>query len=254
MPTPMALRTSNVAFVPASRLAPPDLGPLAAPTPNAAPAAPAAAAAPGDAPTGPVAFRPAGAVNLDAILDRFEPAAPASAPPAPASTGPEKLDRPVLLFNGQCETCKVLSSWVKQKDASGKDLIDERPIPSTPEELARLNPDLDIWKVYEEIHLLMPDGSVKKGGEAIAEVLKRLPGQGWYTWAFDVSVFGFKPGMLALEGAYKLLDAIRPALGCSSCGGGPVAWWAKPIKWTADAVKWLMGKGKDDAHAAPQAG
>jgi predicted DCC family thiol-disulfide oxidoreductase YuxK len=245
MPTPLSTRLgAPIAFVPASRLPEPELpaalddGPVATPERKQPPAG--------------LAFKPAGAaVDVDALLDRFEGPTSGDAVDV-VGEGPaarEVFDRPILLFNGQCETCKVLSAWVKKQDAKGEDLIDERPIPSKPEALARLNPDLDLWTVHEDIHLLLPDGTVKKGGEAIAEVLKALPNTGWYTWAFDVSVLGMKPGLAALQAGYKVLDAIRPALGCTSCGGGPVVWWAKPIKWTADAIKWVLGV----EHKAPDA-
>lgn len=145
--------------------------------------------------------------------------------------------RPILLYNANCQVCRMLSEWVKQQDASGGDLIDERPIGGNPSALTALSPDLDIWKVYEKIHLVMPDGEVKIGGNAVAEVLKRLPSTKWLGAIVDLGIGEFKPFLFLLDGAYNVLDAIRPALGCESCGGGPVAWWALPIKWTADAVK-----------------
>src|SRR5690606_29525155 len=129
---------------------------------------PAAAPAP-SAPASdvPIAFRPAAApVSVDALLDRFEAntTAPAAAPAVPSATGePEPLERPVLLFNSQCEVCQVLSSWVKAADLKGDDLIDERPLPNDPAALARIHPGLDIWKAYEEIHVVMPDGRLLKG-------------------------------------------------------------------------------------------
>jgi hypothetical protein len=54
-------------------------------------------------------------------------------------------------------------------------------------------PDLDIWDAYANIHLLMPDGSMKLGGEAVAEVLRRLPRSKWLARSFGVSIFGFRP-------------------------------------------------------------
>ncbi len=245
MPSPLSTRLSSapIAFVPAAAQ------PAVVTTPVAA--APATAAPAGS--DAPIAFRPAAApVSVDALLDRFEAPAPAGTP-APAVTTtpvPEKLERPVLLYNSGCEVCQVLSSWVKAADLKGDDLIDERPLPNDPAALARIHPGLDIWQAYEEIHVVMPDGRLLKGGAAIAEVLKRLPHTSWLSGALELELFGTKPGVAALHAAYKLLDAIRPAIGCSSCGGGPVAWWAKPIQWTANAVKWLLGKGHEEAPAA----
>ena len=37
-----------------------------------------------------------------------------------------------------------------------------------------MSPGLDIWDAYATIHLLMPDGSMRLGGEAVAEVLTLL--------------------------------------------------------------------------------
>lgn len=245
MPTLLATRVNSapIAFRPAAEIQ------ASAPSPAAAPAPSAPAS------DVPIAFRPAAApVSVDALLDRFEAntTAPAAAPAVPSATGePEPLERPVLLFNSQCEVCQVLSSWVKAADLKGDDLIDERPLPNDPAALARIHPGLDIWKAYEEIHVVMPDGRLLKGGAAIAEVLKRLPHTRWMSGLFDLEVFGKKPGVAALHVAYKFLDAIRPALGCSSCGGGPVAWWAKPIKWGADLVKWTLDKGDEKAPASP---
>lgn len=245
MPTPSNL----IAFRAAPRTPPPGFAPANS---DAAPAAttpppgfrPAGSAPAGAAPDG---FVRAGASAPDALamLDSFEaPAAPANlnrADGVVADPLPEKLDRPMLLFNSLCEVCQVLSAWVKEQDNGGGDLIDERPIPDDPETLKKLNPNLDIWKVYEEIHLLMPDGTIKTGGEAVGEVLKRLPATKWAAWLVDVGIGPVKPFQWGLNGAYKFLDAIRPALGCKSCGGGPVAWWAKPIKWGADLVKLVRG-------------
>ena len=56
-----------------------------------------------------------------------------------------------------------------------------------------LNPDLDIWDAYATIHVLMPDGSMKLGGEAVAEVLRDLRNTKWFAWIFAVSMFGFRP-------------------------------------------------------------
>jgi predicted DCC family thiol-disulfide oxidoreductase YuxK len=154
--------------------------------------------------------------------------------------------RPILLYNAMCETCAAISNWIKKNDASGRDLIDERPLGGDPSALQALHPDLDIWKAYERIHVLMPNGEIKTGGAAIAEVLKRLDATQWFAWVFDVGVGGVKPFLWALEGGYRVLDAIRPALGCSSCGGGPLPWWGLPIRWTRDAFvavrDWLSPK------------
>lgn len=183
--------------------------------------------------------RPAGRAcsAADRLQDGYERvSAPAArAPNAQAPAAAEK--RPILLYNDQCQVCRLLSGWVKAQDAKGKDLIDERPIGGDPEALLAIHPDLDIWKVYETIHLVMPDGTLKKGGAAIGEVLKKLPPTGWLAPLLDLSIGGWHPFQKLLDAGYVTLDKLRPAIGCESCGGGPVKWWALPVKWTADAVR-----------------
>ena len=93
-----------------------------------------------------------------------------------------------------------------------------RPIGQDPEELRALNPDLNIWDAYATIHLLMPDGSMKLGGEAVAEVLRNLPSTRWFSWTFGINVFGTRPFQAMLNVAYAILADVRPVFGCESCG------------------------------------
>jgi predicted DCC family thiol-disulfide oxidoreductase YuxK len=113
---------------------------------------------------------------------------------------------PVLLFNDECGVCRSIAGWVKKQvqGVSGTTLIVVRPIGQDPEELRALNQDLNIWDAYATIHLLMPNGSMKLGGEAVAEVLRNLPGTRWFTWTFSISLRSSAiPGAAEL-GIYRL--------------------------------------------------
>jgi hypothetical protein len=75
---------------------------------------------------------------------------------------------PILLFNGECAVCRSIARWVKtsaEKTPGGVRIL-EQPIGDDPDVLQVLHPGLDIWDAYETIHILMPDGSMKLGGEA----------------------------------------------------------------------------------------
>jgi predicted DCC family thiol-disulfide oxidoreductase YuxK len=148
----------------------------------------------------------------------------------------------LLLYNDECGVCRAIARWV-QKSAQPKpgeaSLIVERPIGNDPVALRALHPDLDIWDAYATIHLLMPDGSMKLGGEAVAEVFRRLPSTRWFTWLLGLPLFGFRPFQGILDVAYAVLADVRPLFGCESCGI-PRA-WMKPIGWTIKAVKGLFG-------------
>ena len=98
---------------------------------------------------------------------------------------------PVLLFNDECGVCRSIAGWVKKQvqAGSGTTSIMVRPIGQDPEELRALNQDLNIWDAYATIHLLMPDGSMKLAGEAVAEVLRNLPSTRWFV-KWTASLFG----------------------------------------------------------------
>jgi predicted DCC family thiol-disulfide oxidoreductase YuxK len=156
----------------------------------------------------------------------------------------QKLTNPTLLFNDECKICRRIARWVQASAQiqSGDARIVERPIGDDPEALRSLNPDLDIWKPYETIHLLMPDGSMKLGGEAVAEVLRNLRSTQWFAWSFAVGIFGFRPFQLLLNLSYALLAGMRPLLGCESCGTPSV--WMRPIGWMIQEAKVLFGHNR----------
>ena len=152
-------------------------------------------------------------------------------PATRSSLQPENNRKPVLLFDDECGVCRHIASWVRKlaKDKSGRSSILDRPIGNDPAELLTLNPGLDIWDAYATIHVVMPDGSMKLGGEAVAEVLRSLPETRWFTWIFALSIFGLRPFQAILNLAYTVLADVRPIFGCESCGS-PVA-WVKAIRW-----------------------
>jgi predicted DCC family thiol-disulfide oxidoreductase YuxK len=136
--------------------------------------------------------------------------------------------KPVLLFNDECAVCRRIATWV-QKSATSKgreSRIVVQPIGDDPEALRKLDPKLDIWDAYATIHVLMPDGSMKLGGEAVAEVLRSLPNTRWFAWLFAIGLFGFRPFQLVLDLGYTILADTRPLFGCESCGTPS---WVRPF-------------------------
>jgi predicted DCC family thiol-disulfide oxidoreductase YuxK len=156
----------------------------------------------------------------------------------------DRETKPVLLFDDQCGVCRHIASWVRKsaRNRSGDSSILDRPIGNDPKAILTLNPALDIWDAYATIHVLMPDGSMKLGGEAVAEVLRQLPETRWFTWIFAVGVFGFRPFQSILNLAYAILADVRPIFGCESCGS-PVA-WVRPIHWLVKCVGTAFGASR----------
>ena len=151
---------------------------------------------------------------------------------------------PILLFNDECGVCRRIAHWVERsaKSKLGDTSLIVRPIGDDPAPLRSLSPQLDIWDAYERIHLLMPDGSMKLGAEAVAQVLRTLPNTKWFSWSFDVSIFGLRPFQSMLNGAYAILADVRPLFGCESCGT-PSA-WMRPIGWIMKRANAVFRKAR----------
>ena len=142
----------------------------------------------------------------------------------------------------------ALDDWV-QKSAhskSGETRITVQPIGDDPEALRSLHPDLDIWDAYATIHVLMPDGSMKLGGEAVAEVLRDLPNTKWFASSFSVSTFGVRPFQMVLNLGYAILADVRPLFGCESCGTTSV--WVRSIR---RFIKWTKAIFGEKRHPSP---
>jgi predicted DCC family thiol-disulfide oxidoreductase YuxK len=153
--------------------------------------------------------------------------------------------KPILLFDDECGVCRRIAHWVQSsaRDKSAESSIIVEPIGVDPEALRSLNPELDIWDAYATIHVLMPDGSMKLGGEAVAEVLRNLAVARWFSWSFTASLFGFRPFQMILNLAYAILADVRPLLGCESCGTPRP--WLRPIVWL---TKWATGTFSRTRH------
>jgi predicted DCC family thiol-disulfide oxidoreductase YuxK len=153
----------------------------------------------------------------------------------------QKPNKPILLYNDECGVCRRIARWVQRsgQNSAGETSIIERPIGDDPQALRSLNPDLDIWEAYATIHLMMPDGSMRRGGEAVAEVLRTLPKTRWFSRSFALSVFGIRPFQIALNAAYAVLAGVRPLFGCESCGTPSL--WVRPMAWLVKRVKTLFG-------------
>ena len=155
--------------------------------------------------------------------------------------------RPILLFNDECGVCRRIAHWVQKsaKNKSGDTSLIVRPIGADPAALLSLSPELDIWDAYETIHVLMPDGSMKLGGEAVAETLRNLPNTKWFAWSFAATILGFRPFQVMLNVAYAILADVRPLFGCESCGKPKVL---RPIQWV---TKWARNLFAGAPHKSP---
>jgi len=154
---------------------------------------------------------------------------------------------PILLFDDECAVCRRMAHWVRSvaRNGIGERTIDVRPIGEDPEALRKLDPTLDIWKVYARSHLLMPDGTILVAGEAVAEVLRRSPAMAWCAWLLSIRVFDMQPFQRLLDLGYVILSDVRPIFGCKSCGAPALC--ARPFVWLVKTLKRRTGS-KPSAH------
>jgi predicted DCC family thiol-disulfide oxidoreductase YuxK len=190
--------------------------------------------------------------NATPRMSRLPPASEQVTEHAPAiSNRPRDPRQALLLYNDRCATCRKITAWIVRHDKArngGEQLIDARAIGGDPEVFKQVVPNLDYYEAYKEPHVVLGNGDVKAGGEAIAEVLQRLPETRWFAWTFRLGLGKLRPFQSMLNGAYYVLDHLRPALGCESCGDTEVPWWGKPLKWTLDGFRtvksWATGSRK----------
>ena len=161
-----------------------------------------------------------------------------------------KQSQPILLFDDECGVCRRIGAWVKAsaRSKSGAASLIVRPIGNDPDALRALNPELDIWEAYSTIHVLMPDGSMKRGGEAVAEALRAVPQTRWLAHSFALSFFGFRPFQAILDVAYLILADVRPLFGCESCGTPSP--WIRSIQWLLALPKRVFG-GRSQSKTTP---
>lgn len=72
----------------------------------------------------------------------------------------------------------------------------------------------------------------------------------WIGNLLDLEVLGTRPFQKMVDAGYFVLDNLRPALGCESCGK-PVPWWGKPVEWIVKAFSALTGAKKPQTQAPP---
>ena len=130
--------------------------------------------------------------------------------------------KPTLLYNDECSVCRRIGHWVRKsaKGPAGEESLVVQPIGDDPAALHEISSSLNIWDAYETIHLIMPDGTMKLGGEAVAEVFRKLPSTMWFAGVFDIKVGRVRPFQVILNIGYVILSDVRPLFGCESCGTG----------------------------------
>jgi predicted DCC family thiol-disulfide oxidoreductase YuxK len=95
------------------------------------------------------------------------------------------VERPTLIYDGECGLCRQIVARVAEWDRHRRLVL----VPFQDEaRVARLG--VPLAALAAAMHLLLPDGRVLAGADAVPELLRLLPGKRWLAAGFAV------PGVL----------------------------------------------------------
>jgi predicted DCC family thiol-disulfide oxidoreductase YuxK len=106
--------------------------------------------------------------------------------------------RPLLIYDGDCRFCQV---WVDHWRALTGDRVDY----AASQAVGSQHPDIPQEAFARAVQLVMPDGTVTSGAEAVFRALRYAPRRGWLLWLYQ-HVPGFAP---VSEGIYRLVARSR---------------------------------------------
>src|SRR3954464_13821647 len=109
-----------------------------------------------------------------------------SPPPSPLSAGERErssLQRPVVLYDGQCGFCK---RHVARWSALAGDRIEFLPYQGNVERFSAITTDA----VSRAVHLIEPDGTITRGAEAVFRIAALSRKRPWLKWCYEnMSIF-----------------------------------------------------------------
>src|SRR5262245_14319654 len=107
------------------------------------------------------------------------------------------LDRPVMLFDGDCGFCRF---WIERWRAKTRGRVDYAP---AQQEAARF-PQVTEEQWRRAVQLVMPDGAVYEGAEAVFRALACVPEHRW-----ALSVYRLPGVRQASDGFYEFVARHR---------------------------------------------
>jgi predicted DCC family thiol-disulfide oxidoreductase YuxK len=103
-------------------------------------------------------------------------------------------EKPVLIYDGECPVCRGAVEWIRRR--SGPEAFEY--LSCHAEELPRLFPSIEKGACLEAMHLVLPDGRVLAGGQAVPEILMRLP-----RWRWTAALFRLPGAEVLSRGFYR---------------------------------------------------
>lgn len=99
---------------------------------------------------------------------------------------PQAPAEPTLIYDGECGLCREAATMLQSWDR-------ERRIVLVPfqDEAGTRRFGIALPALAAAMHLVLPDGRVFAGADAVPELLRYLPGKRWMRWLFAVP--GLRP-------------------------------------------------------------
>jgi predicted DCC family thiol-disulfide oxidoreductase YuxK len=115
-----------------------------------------------------------------------------------------------LIYDGDCAMCRASALWIMRR-AMSRGALEILPCRSSVR--AERFPAITEAQCMSAMQLVLPDGRVLGGADAVPELLRRIRGWGWVAAVFDVP--GVRPLARRLYGwiarnRMKLACAARP--------------------------------------------
>jgi lipase maturation factor 1 len=135
------------------------------------------------------------------------------------------LNRPTLVFDGECSFCRV---WIER----WRQLTGDRVLYTSYQEIGTSFPDLPQKDFASAVSLFVPGGEVRSGAHAVFSLLDLLPGKRWMLW-----LYLHIPGLaLVANLVYRVIARHR-----SFCFWATRALWGIPIEIeTFRIATWLF--------------
>ena len=118
----------------------------------------------------------------------------------------------VLIYDGDCSMCRASALWLMRRALSGGAL---EILPCRAAVRRTRFPDITDEACLTAMQLVLPDGRVVAGGDAVPELLRRIRGWGWLAGFFALP--GVRP---VARRVYRWIAENRMKLSCALKGAG----------------------------------
>jgi predicted DCC family thiol-disulfide oxidoreductase YuxK len=117
----------------------------------------------------------------------------------------------VLIYDGDCAMCRASALWLMRRALAGGRL---EILPCRSAERRRRYPAVTDAVCAAAMQLVLPDGRILAGADAVPELARRVSGWGWLTAVFAV------PGIRPLaRRVYAWIAANRMRISCRAPSG-----------------------------------